>query len=1046
MSRTKEARDKRNPVKLTNWQTKNPKDGRSHGTHGRASLASAFWRGLRISMAVLLAMTFSVGSIPLNARANADVPEPMPVTERVDTNGVDNPVVAQEAMGDDADLGETDSDILKLEIASRDELEAVLSDDPALLASSSDTAATGKTVNLEITKNWEGDNADDRPESINVVVQHKDAQTGETITDGQVTLSPDSDGKWKGTLPDMPYEDSDHNRIDYLFQESFGPGGNNAQSDYDLSVGVTTKATMKNLELWVLAYNANGVSELVNGTSYTIGTGTTHASQVLRPEGPTQDVMSGNQYVFNPEEGDEAANANGMQYKTYTYFGVGDTTVENALGWTAVQNSDDTWSFISNMEQVDPQLNRTAYLAYSGKGLWKISSKIDDASKFYYNKATGAIAPKSDLSRTLYLYQKVSQDGDTPNYISSVNLCNTYSAPSSPSGMTTIEDGSLTLNVSKLWDDDEDSASLRPDSIAVSILADGVDTGKTVTLSARNNWKTKLSGLPIFKDDGKTPITYTLKENDSALPDGYTGKIEYGKEDIQKKNIWVQWDSFGQSSKDNDSYLVICREQDKNLKYTGKYTGLYWDGKSNTAAWLNGKGAPYVNISGGVQVVEKESPQHDNPVKFEKSVSGGNVTISATKDWAKTLTDSVAYEMKADKIRVKVYADGEYLGEGKDIVLDASKAVPGTTNSQLIDYSQTWAKWTNSSTYPAFDDAGNKIEYTMEAVYYTTHNTSVEDSMVTGKLLECIWDTDYRNSENAGNQTGTYANFSMHNHAHGTSETGYLKFNGGGDVTKYKDGEGDIHYGVWPQTGVKLTLKNPDSEYPYVLANMKHYYLANDNTAGDGSAKLASTFYIYKKIEVSSATQDVVLTNTYKPETTVDTGSVKIHKIDPDGDNLKGATFTIYSTVMNDSEPYMYKGSNDVQRAYYPVNTATAVVEGVERVNTSTAVTPDDGTIAFKNLELSTDEKPIEYLIVETAAPIGYEAINPIEVGPLPYAMGGSTYKDIAYTATDKKLTKLPTTGGFGILPITFAGAAIMAGCAIGIGISRRPRRGVGMR
>ena len=1042
MSRTKEARGKRNPVKLTNWQTKNPKDGRSHGAHGRASLASAFWRGLRISMAVLLAMTFSVGSIPLNARANADVPEPMPVTERVDTNGVDNPVVAQEAMGDDVDLGETDSDILKLEIASRDELEAVLSDDPALFASSSDTAATGKTVNLEITKNWEGDNADDRPESINVVVQHKDAQTGETITDGQVTLSPDSDGKWKGTLPDMPYEDSDHNRIDYLFQESFGPGGNNAQSDYDLSVGVTTKATMKNLELWVLAYNANGVSELVNGTSYTIGTGTTHASQVLRPEGPTQDVMSGNQYVFNPEEGDEAANANGTQYETYTYFGVGDTTVENALGWTAVQNSDDTWSFISNMEQVDPQLNRTAYLAYSGKGLWKISSKIDDASKFYYNKATGAIAPKSDLSRTLYLYQKVSQDGDTPNYISSVNLCNTYSAPSSPSGMTTIEDGSLTLNVSKLWDDDEDSASLRPDSIAVSILADGVDTGKTVTLSAQNNWKTKLSGLPIFKDDGKTPITYTLKENDSALPDGYTGKIEYGKEDIQKKNIWVQWDSFGQSSKDNDSYLVICREQDKNLKYTGKYTGLYWDGKSNTAAWLNGKGAPYVNISDGVQVVEKESPQHDNPVKFEKSVSGGNVTISATKDWAKTLTDSVAYEMKADKIRVKAYADGEYLGEGKDIVLDASKAVPGTTNSQLIDYSQTWAKWTNSSTYPAFDDAGNKIEYTMEAVYYTTHNTSVEDSMVTGKLLECIWDTDYRNSENAGNQTGTYANFSMHNHAHGTSETGYLKFNGGGDVTKYKDGEGDIHYGVWPQTGVKLTLKNPDSEYPYVLANMKHYYLANDNTAGDGNAKLASTFYIYKKIEVSSATQDVVLTNTYKPETTVDTGSVKIHKIDPDGDNLKGATFTIYSTVMNDSEPYMHKGSNDVQRAYYPVNTATAVVEGVERVNTSTAVTPDDGTIAFKNLELSTDEKPIEYLIVEIAAPIGYEAINPIEVGPLPYAMGGSTYKDIAYTATDKKLTKLPTTGGFGILPITFAGAAIMAGCAIGIGISRRPRRG----
>ena len=50
------------------------------------------------------------------------------------------------------------------------------------------------------------------------------------------------------------------------------------------------------------------------------------------------------------------------------------------------------------------------------------------------------------------------------------------------------------------------------------LLADGVDTGKTVTLNQANSWKDGFADLPKYKDDG-TEIVYTVKED---AVEGYT--------------------------------------------------------------------------------------------------------------------------------------------------------------------------------------------------------------------------------------------------------------------------------------------------------------------------------------------------------------------------------------------------------------------------------------------------------------------------------------------------------------------------------------------
>ena len=49
--------------------------------------------------------------------------------------------------------------------------------------------------------------------------------------------------------------------------------------------------------------------------------------------------------------------------------------------------------------------------------------------------------------------------------------------------------------------------------VTVRLLADGADTGKTVTLSDANSWTNTFSGLDKYKADG-TAIVYTVKEDD----------------------------------------------------------------------------------------------------------------------------------------------------------------------------------------------------------------------------------------------------------------------------------------------------------------------------------------------------------------------------------------------------------------------------------------------------------------------------------------------------------------------------------------------------
>lgn len=75
--------------------------------------------------------------------------------------------------------------------------------------------------------------------------------------------------------------------------------------------------------------------------------------------------------------------------------------------------------------------------------------------------------------------------------------------------------------VSIKWDDKDDADKLRPGSVTVRLLADGVDTGKTLTLSAADGWTGSFAGLDVYRDHG-TAIVYSVEQD--AI-DGYATTV-----------------------------------------------------------------------------------------------------------------------------------------------------------------------------------------------------------------------------------------------------------------------------------------------------------------------------------------------------------------------------------------------------------------------------------------------------------------------------------------------------------------------------------------
>ena len=91
--------------------------------------------------------------------------------------------------------------------------------------------------------------------------------------------------------------------------------------------------------------------------------------------------------------------------------------------------------------------------------------------------------------------------------------------------INTHEPETEVISVTKIWDDEDDLDGIRPNSVTIRLFADGKDTGLTLTLTAKDDWKGAFEDLPVYANGKK--IVYTIKEE---LVNGYEKPIIKGNE------------------------------------------------------------------------------------------------------------------------------------------------------------------------------------------------------------------------------------------------------------------------------------------------------------------------------------------------------------------------------------------------------------------------------------------------------------------------------------------------------------------------------------
>ena len=87
--------------------------------------------------------------------------------------------------------------------------------------------------------------------------------------------------------------------------------------------------------------------------------------------------------------------------------------------------------------------------------------------------------------------------------------------------------GKTSVQVTKAWEDKNDQDGVRPNSVTIKLLADGKETGKTLTLTKANNWIGTFTDLDKYKSGKK--VKYTIKEE--SVGNGYVSAITGSAED-----------------------------------------------------------------------------------------------------------------------------------------------------------------------------------------------------------------------------------------------------------------------------------------------------------------------------------------------------------------------------------------------------------------------------------------------------------------------------------------------------------------------------------
>ena len=352
------------------------------------------------------------------------------------------------------------------------------------------TNTNTEKVDVSAKKEWVGPKAG--PVTVHLLADGTD--TGKTLT-------LDEAGNWTGTFSSLDKYKADGTAIVYTVKEDditnyTSTTTGDATTGFTITNTNTEKVNISGTKTWDDNNNQDG-KRPASITVNLLKNGTKVDSKTVTP-----DASGDWKYSF---DGLDKYNADGTEI-TYT---VSEDAVDSytvTVTGTDIKNSytPEITSVTVTKAWVGPKTNSvTVHLLADGTDTGKTVT-LDEAGNW-----TGTFSNLPKYKSGTAIVYTVKED-DVANYTNTIT-------GDATTGFTITNTNTEKVNVpvKKEW------VGPKTNSVTVHLLADGTDTGKTVTLSDANSWTDSFSGLDKYKADG-TEIVYTVKEDEVS---GYTSEV-----------------------------------------------------------------------------------------------------------------------------------------------------------------------------------------------------------------------------------------------------------------------------------------------------------------------------------------------------------------------------------------------------------------------------------------------------------------------------------------------------------------------------------------
>lgn len=425
------------------------------------------------------------------------------------------------------------------------------------------------TINIKVEKLWDGDAEYNRPKNITIKLFCDGKDTGKNLN---LTSENDWTGEFEGLFPRFYNgpngEKLEHNyTIKELALDNYDPSYTYSYQDNSID---TSK-----LQLWVPA------TEIKQDEDYIVVDGNSEGKHNLyRAEAyQTNKVIMGQVNIINKTIKDEE----GINYNNYIIINDQDDS-SDYLTWKAKKVNNDSNKFYLYSNALKLWNGSIGALKYRDDNITVPKGEANSIDQeFYGTKDINSInnAYKTETSnKNIYLYKKVNlSKNEFSNGELNARIINRYNPPIASPDESKNE--TFDLDINKKWVND--SKNDRPKSLNFKLLANGEETGKSLTITESENWKGSFKNLPKYDKNNKE-ILYSVKEE---IPFGYTVKYDYNM-DTKEKSYWVPTNSFV----DGETYIIVTKA------ITGNVIGM--EAKNNKKfAWTKENNANTINVSSG---------------------------------------------------------------------------------------------------------------------------------------------------------------------------------------------------------------------------------------------------------------------------------------------------------------------------------------------------------------------------------------------------------------------------------------------------------------